>query len=389
MLQSDDRTLVTHVGSLPRPPALRDLLVGQERGEPVDAARLASETEAAVRLVVRRQLQAGIDVGNDGEQPRVGFSTYVAGRMRGFGGERNRPTARDVLDFPDYGAILAARRVNAARIARTPQALAEVEYADLGEATAECELFLRVTKAEPRAFAESFMTAASPGIIATTLLDGHYGSHERYVMALAREMRKEYELIHARGFVLQLDCPDLAMERSRFFQDLPLDRFVRMVELHVDALNQAVAAIPPDRIRLHVCWGNYDGPHTHDVPLDAILPALYQARVGALSIEFANPRHQHEYRVLRRHPLPDSMVLLPGVIDTTTNYVEHPEVVADRICRAVEAVGDRTRVIASTDCGFGTFAGSEMVAPTVVWAKLAALAEGAAIATERLWGRGP
>ncbi len=184
-----------------------------------------------------------------------------------------------------------------------------------------------------------------------------------------------------------MDCPDLAMERARFFQHEPLERFQQMVELHVDAINRATAGIPPERIRLHVCWGNYDGPHTHDVPLEAVLPLLYRARVGALSLPLANPRHQHEYRVFKRHPLPDAMLLLPGVIDTTTNYVEHPEVVADRICQAVDAVGDRTRVIASTDCGFGTFAGSEMVADSVVWAKLGALKAGAAIATERLWGR--
>jgi 5-methyltetrahydropteroyltriglutamate--homocysteine methyltransferase len=221
--------------------------------------------------------------------------------------------------------------------------------------------------------------------MATILLNAHYDSHERYVMALAREIQKEYELIHARGFVLQVDCPDLAMERVRFFQHDPLERFQQMVALHIEAINQAIANIPPDRVRLHVCWGNYDGPHTHDVALEAVLPLLYHAKVGALSIPFANPRHQHEYKVLARHPLPDGMLLLPGVIDTTTNYVEHPEVVADRIGQAVDAVGDKTRVIASTDCGFGTFAGSEIVAHSVVWAKLGALTEGAALATRRLW----
>jgi 5-methyltetrahydropteroyltriglutamate--homocysteine methyltransferase len=353
----------------------------------VDDGALESLVEAAVRAVVRRQLEVGIDVGNDGEQPRVGFSTYVVRRMTGFGGERDRPVAREMLDFPDYGAMLAARRASAARIARTAQAVADIRYTDLSEAARECDLFLRIAAAEGDQFAEPFMTAASPGIIATTMLDGHYGSHERYLKALAAEMRGEYELVYRRGFVLQLDAPDLAMERARFFKDLALDRFLQMVELHVEAMNSATAGIPADRLRLHVCWGNYDGPHTHDVPLEAILPLLYGARVGALSIELANPRHQHEWKVLKQHPLPPDMLLLPGVIDTTTNYVEHPEVVADRIGQAVEAVGDRRRVIASADCGFGTFAGSEMVAPSVVWAKLAALREGAALATARLWGR--
>jgi 5-methyltetrahydropteroyltriglutamate--homocysteine methyltransferase len=385
MRKSDDRILTTHVGSIPRPPALRDLLVRQERGERVDAALLARETEAAVREVVARQLEAGIDVGNDGEQPRPGFSTYVVDRMEGFGGESRRPLAHDLVEFPDYAEMLARRRAGAARIGNAPQAVGEVRYADPGPATRECDLFEQATRAQPKAFVERFMTAASPGVMATILLDAHYGSHERYVMALAREIRQEYALIHARGLVLQVDCPDLAMERVRFFQHDPLERFQEMVALHVEAINRATEGIPADRIRLHLCWGNYDGPHTHDVALEAVLPLVYRARVGALSLPLANPRHQHEHKVVKRMPPPDGMLFLPGVIDTTTNYVEHPEVVADRIGQAVDAVGDRTRVIASTDCGFGTFAGSEMVAPSVVWAKLASLVEGAATATRRLW----
>ena len=385
MKRSETRILTTHVGSLPRPPALRDLLVRQDRGEAVETATLEREVAAALARVITGQLEAGVDVGNNGEQPRAGFSTYVAARMKGFGGTSRRELAQDLIDFPDYAEMLARRRRDAARIGDAPQAIAEIDYADLSPAARECDAFLRETDARPRQFVERFMTAASPGVIATILLSAHYGSHEQYIMALAREMRKEYELIHARGLLLQVDCPDLAMERTRFFRKDSLDRFLQMVELHVDAINRATAAIPPDRIRLHLCWGNYDGPHTHDVPLEAVLPVVGRARVGALSLPLANPRHQHEYRVLKAHPLPDSMLLLPGVIDTTTNYVEHPEVVADRVCAAVDAVGDRTRVIASTDCGFGTFAGSEMVAHSVVWAKLGALREGAAIASRRLW----
>lgn len=385
MQRSESRILTTHVGSLPRPPALRDLLVRQDRGEAVDPAALEREVATALAAAVTGQLEAGVDVGNNGEQPRAGFSTYVASRMKGFGGTSRRELAQDLIDFPDYAEMLARRRRDAARIGDAPQAVAEIEYADLGPAAQECDAFLRETDARPRRFVERFMTAASPGVIATILLSAHYASHEQYVMALSREMRKEYELIHARGLLLQVDCPDLAMERARFFRRDSLERFLQMVELHVEAINRATAGIPPDRIRLHLCWGNYDGPHTHDVPLEAVLPIVARARVGALSLPLANPRHQHEYRVLRARPLPDGMLLLPGVIDTTTNYVEHPEVVADRICAAVEAVGDRTRVIASTDCGFGTFAGSEMVAHRVVWAKLAALRDGAAIASRRLW----
>jgi 5-methyltetrahydropteroyltriglutamate--homocysteine methyltransferase len=386
MRKSEERILTTHVGSLPRPPKLRELLIRQERGETIDPMALEREAEAAVRHVVQKQMEAGIDIGNDGEQPRVGFSTYVTQRMRGFGGSGQRPPARDLMDFPDYAAMLEFRRRGAARITHTPQALAAVEYTGLDAASRECDLFLRCASALARPFSEYFMTAASPGIIATTMLNAYYDSHQRYVFALAEQMRQEYELIHSRGFLLQLDCPDLAMERTRLFQQEPLERFQEIVALHIDAINMAVANIPPERIRLHVCWGNNDGPHIYDVPLEAILPLLYRANVGALSIELANPRHQHEYKVLKRHPLPDSMLFLPGVIDSTTNFVEHPEVVADRICQVVEAIGDRTRVIASVDCGFGTFAGAEMVAESVVWAKLQTLQEGASLASRRLWG---
>jgi 5-methyltetrahydropteroyltriglutamate--homocysteine methyltransferase len=361
MQRSEERILTTHVGSLPRHPKLRDLLVRQERGEAIDLGELDGEVEAAVQRAVHKQVEVGIDIGNDGEQPRVGFSTYVARRMQGFGGESRRPPARDMVDFPDYAAMLESRRRASGRISNAPQAVADVRYTDLSEAAKECDLFLRSTQTLPRPFTEGFMTAASPGIIATTMLNAYYDSHERYVFALAEQMRREYELIHSRGLLLQLDCPDLAMERTRLFQNDSLERFQEIVATHIDAINLAVANIPPERIRLHVCWGNNDSPHIYDVPLEAILPILYRANVGALSLELANPRHQHEYKVFKRHPLPESMLFLPGVIDSTTNFVEHPEVVADRICQAVEAIGDRSRVIAGVDCGFGTFAGSELV----------------------------
>ena len=385
MKRSEQRILTTHTGSLPRPPALRDLLVSLDRGEAVDAAALAREAEAAVRHVVKKQLEAGIDVGNDGEQPRVGFSTYPAKRMQGFGGASKRRMSRDIAEHPDYMARLARMRTGAARINDAPQAVAEVAYTDLGEAMAECEMYQRCAGALAAGFAEPFMTAASPGVIATIMLDAYYGSHERYMRALAREMRKEYELIVARGFVLQLDCPDLAMERVRFFQDESLDGFLAAVALHIDAINEALVNIPPDRVRLHLCWGNYDGPHTHDVPLEPLLPIIYRAKVGALSLPLASPAHQHELRAFRRHPLPDTMLFVPGVIDSTTNVVEHPEVVADRIVAAAEAVGDRTRILAGVDCGFGTFAGSMLVEESVVWTKLRTLREGADLATKRLW----
>jgi 5-methyltetrahydropteroyltriglutamate--homocysteine methyltransferase len=383
MQRSAERILTSHVGSLPRPPSLADLLARQERGEAVDEARLEAETRAAVADVVARQIAAGLDVINDGEQPRVGFQTYVPSRMRGFGGESSRPPPRDLAEFPDLLAMMARRFPAMSKITNAPQAVAEVVYEDLGEARRELALFDEA--AGGGAFVERFMTAPSPGIIATTMLNAHYDSHERYVFALAGQMAKEYELIAGSGLVLQIDAPDLAMERSVLFQDKSLTEFLDIAAMHVAALNQGLAGIPRDRIRLHCCWGNWEGPHTHDVPLGDILPVLYGANVEGLSLEFANPRHQHELAAFRSRPFPQGRILLPGVLDTTTNYVEHPEVVAGRICAAAAAIGDATRVIASADCGFGTFAGYEFVAAPIVWAKLEALAQGAAIATRRLF----
>lgn len=386
MLHSETRILTTHVGSLPRPAALTDLFLRQERGEAVDTAALAQHIEAATTEAVRQQIATGIDIGNDGEQPRVAFHTYVAQRMRGFGGEWIRRVRRDITDFPEFAALSQERLLSSGRRVPLPKNIGPVEYTDLSAAQDECALYKRCLAAQPQPFRESFMTAAAPGIIATAMGNTHYASHADYVFAIAREMQKEYELIHAQGFLLQLDCPDLAMERAMMFQDEPLSRFQEVVELHVAALNQAIVNIPPERIRLHVCWGNSEGPHTHDVALEDILPLLYKAKVGALSVELANPRHQHEYAAFKRSPLPDQMLFIPGVIDTTTHYVEHPEVVANRVCQAVEAVGDRSRVIAGVDCGFGTSAGWNLVVPSVVWAKLRALVDGAALASRRLWG---
>ena len=385
MQGSDRRILTTHVGSLPRNAALSDLLIRDEAGEAVDKALLARKSEEAVRHVVERQSAAGVDVVGDGEQPRVGFQTYVAQRMKGFGGESKRPSPTDYARFPAFAAQAAVRVGKRSKVRNAPQAVADVIYDDLGPAEEECRMFTAALDGLAQKPVDAFMTAASPGIIATTLMNAHYDSHEAYVFALARQMKKEYERI-ARDFVLQIDAPDLAMERTILFQDKSVPEFLKIAEMHVAAINEAVSGIPRDRIRLHCCWGNWEGPHVDDVPMAEVLPLLYGARVGALSIEFANPRHQHEYAALKRAKLPPEFLLLPGVIDSTTNYVEHPEVIANRICEAVDAVGDRSRVIASSDCGFGTFAGDAMVAEDVVWAKLRSCREGADIATKRLWG---
>lgn len=385
MHQSTDRILTTHVGSLPRNRELSDLLIAQERGEAVDERRLDALAAEGVKECVRRQIGAGLDVINDGEQPRVGFQTYVGQRLEGFGGVSERLPFTDFASYPDFGEVWANRGMVMSKVFDAPAADAEVRYTDLAPARREFDMFDTALAEAGDAYVEPFMTAACPGIVCTTLGNKYYDTHEAYVRAVAREMQKEYELVHERGYLLQLDCPDLAMERHGMFQHESLSGFLDAIALHIDAINDACANIPPERIRLHVCWGNYDGPHDCDVPLGDIFPVIREARVGAFSIEFANPRHQHEYAALRDCPLPDGTVLIPGVIDSTVNYIEHPQVVCNRILEAVEAVGDRERVIAGADCGFGTFAGWEMVAPSVVWKKFEALAEGARLASERLW----
>jgi 5-methyltetrahydropteroyltriglutamate--homocysteine methyltransferase len=383
MLMSTDRILVSHVGSLPRSERLSDLLIRQEAGETIDAAALAREVESATAHVIAKQVAAGVDVGNDGEQSRVGFQTYVPRCLCGFGGESKRPPARDQIEFPSFVRQTAMRFPHSARVANAPAALSEVRYIDGAPIKQDAARLERMGTA----FRECFMTAPSPGIVATTMINQHYDSHEAYLTALAQALSHEYRAIHDAGMILQIDAPDLAMERHRFFGHLDDAAFLQQLDLHIAAINLGIEGIPRDRVRLHVCWGNNDGPHIHDIAMSAILPALYQANVGALSIEFANPRHQHEYDALRNNPLPVHMLLMPGVLDTTTNFVEHPEVVARRLQEAVSAVGDRERVIAGTDCGFGTFAGREYVADEIVWVKLAAAAEGARIASQRLWGR--
>jgi 5-methyltetrahydropteroyltriglutamate--homocysteine methyltransferase len=386
MLTSTDRILTTHCGSLPRPPQLSDILLRQEAGETIDEHALHRESVSAVKGVLDAQIEAGVDIVSDGEQPRVGFSMYVPMRMEGFGGESIRPTPKDLDDFPQFMGRLSAKRGRRNRIANPPQAIGEIRYVNLQAAQAECDLFKSALISLGRQPVGTFMTAASPGIIATTMVNAYYDSYESYVFALARELRKEYETIVSFGFTLQLDAPDFGLERARMFKDKSDAEFLRTMELNVEAINRATEGILREKIRLHVCWGNWEGPHTHDFPLAGLLPLLYRAKVGALSIEFANPRHQHEYEAMRRNPLPPEMILIPGVIDTTTNFVEHPEVVANRICEAVSTVGDRSRVVAGTDCGFATSAGTEAVSPDVTWAKLKSCREGADIATRRLWG---
>ena len=344
MMFSRDRILTTHVGSLPRNEKLSDLLVRQEAGEKFDPKEMAAEMDKAVRHVVDKQASAGIDIGNDGEQQRVGFQTYVPQRMSGFGGVSKRRRGREFEEFPELVASLLRRFPHASKQQNAPECQSELKYLDIKPIESEIARFKKIAEGK---FAEQFMTAPSPGIISSTMLNAFYNSHDAYLAAIAREMKNEYQAIHKAGLILQIDAPDLAMDRTMLYRDLSDGEFVKAVERHVAAINAGIAGIPRERVRLHVCYGNWEGPHIHDVPLATILPALYQARVGALSIEFSNPRHAHEYEAFKKHPLPKDMLLIPGVVETTSNFVEHPEVVARRIEEAVRAVGERERVIAS------------------------------------------
>ena len=381
MKRSETRILTTHTGSLPRPAGLVAMLGAAARGEPVDGAALDAAARDATAGVIAAQLAAGVDVINNGEQSRISFSTYVTQRMDGFGGSWTRRGHRDQNEFPS----LARPRV--VQLMRdVPTCTSPVAYRRLDLVEQECRQLLATAASAASQPEELFMTAASPGIVALTMGNRYYRSHEDYVFALSEELRKEYEIIIAHGLTLQLDCPDLAMERHVSYQDEPLEAFQELVALHIRAINHALGNIPRERVRLHVCWGNSEGPHHYDVPLEDILYLLYEAEVGALVMEMANPRHAHEHRVYHRRPLPDGMLLVAGVIDTKTNYVEHPRLVADRLHQAVAAAGgDPTRVLAGTDCGFDTSAGSNRVDPGIVWLKLQAMREGAEIASRELF----
>ncbi len=375
-----DRILTTHTGSLPRPPGLVEALglAGDGAADEATQERLLQE---AVAGVVARQVDAGVDVVSDGEQSKAGYSTYVTERLTGFGG-RAYPLRgqQDIIDFPDWGEPLTA---GIEATLATPACIGDVAYAQPALVERDVENLRAALAAHPGA--DGFITTASPGVISMFLENQHYAGHEEYLAALAAAMRTEYEALHASGFLLQIDCPDLAVGRHVQFKDLSPEEFRRTIELHVEALNDATRDIPPEAMRIHLCWGNYEGPHNHDVPLAEILPTVLKARPAQISFELANPRHEHEWRVFEDVDLPDDKVLVPGVIDSTTNYIEHPDLVAERIVRLARLVG-RERVIASTDCGFATFAGFAPVFPSIVYAKLGALAEGAERASEELWG---
>jgi 5-methyltetrahydropteroyltriglutamate--homocysteine methyltransferase len=389
MRRSESRILTTHAGSLPRPADLTRLYALRVRGQPVDEADLDAAGRDAVRRIVPRQIEAGIDVVNDGEQHRESFVLYVRRRLSGLGGSGERLVPADLDRYPAFKRAKqeqAARRFSVSNREHLPKAIGEVRHQDPARVDADCADFAAALAENRGRFVEAFVTAPSPGIVATIVHNAHYDSLASYLAALGAALRVEYEAIVRHGFVLQLDCPDLAMERHIAYRHRPLSEFLGFVELVAETINTALTNVPRDRVRLHVCWGNYEGPHDEDVPLADVLPVLRRINVGGLVLPFGNARHAHEYRCFEKTPLDDDQVLVAGVIDTLTNVVEHPEVIADRLERVAAAVGDPRRVLAGTDCGLETSAGNSRVAEDVAWGKLAVLSEGARIASRRLFG---
>ncbi|MGH7095573.1 MAG: cobalamin-independent methionine synthase II family protein [Stellaceae bacterium] len=384
MQLSSERILTTHVGSLPRPRAMLDLIAAREAGEAVDEAAFEAQSAAAAEAIVAQQVACGIDVVSDGEQSKPSYATYVKHRLAGIDMDpsvvergRDAMVSLDRIEHPDF--VTATNFSNTA----FPACLGPVSYADRAPLERDLVHFAAaVAKAQPT---EAFMTAPSPGILTRFVVDAHYNDEDSYVDALAAAMRTEYAAIVGAGFLLQIDCPDLGSCRHNQYRHLSDDQFRRIAGRNIAALNAATAGLPPDRMRLHICWGNYEGPHTHDIALKDIIDIAFKARPQGLSIEAANPRHEHEWEDLKAMRIPDDKVLIPGVIDSTTNFVEHPRLIAQRISRFADIVG-RERVIAGSDCGFGTSAtAAPIVAPSIVWSKFRALAEGARIASARLW----
>ena len=378
---SQERILTTHVGSMPRPQEVVDLLFAQDRGDDYDLAAFDTVMRAAVTTIADTQVKAGVDVISDGEMSKISYATYIRHRLTGFEiGEVPRATPSDLDAFPEYRDHLAA--AGGTPKYKRPICKGPIEVKDLTSLRKDIEN-IKAARASSGA-EEAFMNTASPGVIAVFQPNEYYATHEAYVEALAEAMKQEYQLIVDSGLLLQVDCPDLAMGRHIRFRDADDDEFLRNAEIQVEALNYALHDVPADRVRMHVCWGNYEGPHVHDIPLEKIIHLIFKAKPQAILFEASNPRHAHEWRVWEEADIPDEKVLIPGVLDSSTNYVEHPQLVADRILLFANIVG-RERVLAGSDCGFGTFAGFGAVHPSITWAKLAAMAEGARLASKSLW----
>jgi 5-methyltetrahydropteroyltriglutamate--homocysteine methyltransferase len=378
MKTSTDRILTTHVGSLPRSQAVTDTVFAQEKGEEV--ANASEVIRKAVDAVVAKQVATGVDIVSDGEMSKISYATYIKDRISGFDGDSDRQPPSDLEEFP--GFLQRQATSGGTPTYRRPCCIGEIRVKNMGPVEEDIDNMTAAMSAHKPT--EGFMNAASPGVIALFQPNKYYDSHEAYLEALADAMAAEYRAIVDAGLILQLDSPDLGLGRHMLFKGKSDDEYRAQADLHVDALNHALDGIPKDRVRLHVCWGNYEGPHHHDAPMEIVLPIALRANVGALLFESSNPRHAHEWQVFADADLPDDLVLIPGVLDSTTNFVEHPQLVAERICRFADIVG-RERVIAGTDCGFSTFAGFGAVDQDIVYAKLASMAEGATIASEKLW----
>jgi 5-methyltetrahydropteroyltriglutamate--homocysteine methyltransferase len=380
VLRSADRILTTHVGSLPRSQPVTDVLFARERGTVADPDADERVIRDAVAEIVRRQVETGIDVVSDGEMSKISYATYIKDRLTGFDGDTPREPGQDLVEFPRLLKKLADTGSTAKY--RRPRCVGEIRVKSLAPLRADIDnLHAAASAARPT---EAFMNAASPGVIALFQPNDHYRTQDAYLEAVAEAMRAEYEAIAASGILLQIDAPDLAMGRHTMYRERSVGEFLTLAARHVEVLNAALVNVPPDRVRMHVCWGNYEGPHHHDVPMELLWPVISRARVQGLLFEGANPRHAHEWTVFRDRRIPDDKVLIPGVIGSTSNYVEHPELVAERICRYADLVG-RDRVIAGSDCGFSTFAGFGPVDPDIAFLKLRSLVEGAALASRRLW----
>jgi len=380
MHRSTDRFLTTHTGSLPRPDDLVRMMYAKEEGVPVDRAALSARIRAAVAEVVKKQADAGIDLVNDGEMSKPSYATYVKDRLEGFGGTGNTFVYQDLADFPNLAKRVFGDPGRSRR--KTPACNAAIRVRDERAAADDVEnLKAALVNVSGRA---AFMSAASPGVVSLFFRNDHYKDHETYLFAIADAMRHEYETVANAGIVLQIDCPDLAMGRHIQYADLSLAEFRKRARLHVEALNHALANVAPDQARLHLCWGNYEGPHHHDVALADIIDIVFLARPSAISLEAANPRHAHEWAVFEQVQLPDGKLLIPGVIESKSNFIEHPELIAQRIARYANLVG-RENVIAGSDCGYGTWVGQAAVDAQVVWAKFAAMAEGARLASRQFW----
>jgi 5-methyltetrahydropteroyltriglutamate--homocysteine methyltransferase len=377
---STDRILTTHVGSLPRSQAVTDVLFARERNEVGEAKAAAEVICDAVAEVVRRQVAVGIDVVSDGEMSKISYATYIAERFAGFDGDTPREPGQDLVEFPGLLKKLAERGSTAKY--RRPRCVGPIRVKNLAPMQADIKNLKSAIDAT--APAEAFMNAASPGVVALFQPNDFYRSQDEYLAALAEALRVEYEAIVKAGVLLQIDAPDLAMGRHTMYRDRSVEEFERLAAQHIETLNHALRNVPADRARMHVCWGNYEGPHHHDVPMERLLPIVLKAKPQGLLFEAANPRHAHEWAVFKDAKIPEGKVLIPGLLATTTNYVEHPQLVAERIERFADIVG-RERVMAGTDCGFGTFAGFGPVEPDIAYLKLQSLAEGARIASQRLW----